>query len=57
MTENSNYDPDYCYECGGYRDDYYTNIAAQSVHMTASDAHFTSIARSASWGVREIRAR
>jgi hypothetical protein len=25
--------------------------------MTASDAHFTSIARSASWGVREIRAR
>jgi hypothetical protein len=25
--------------------------------MTASDAHFTNIARSASWGVREIRAR
>lgn len=30
---------------------------AYSVHMTASDAHFTSIARSASWGAREIRVR
>lgn len=26
-------------------------------HMTASDVHFMSIARSASWGVREIKAR
>jgi hypothetical protein len=25
--------------------------------MTASDAHFTNIARSVSWGAREIRAR
>ena len=33
------------------------NIAAQSVHMTASDVHSTNIARSVSWGVREIRAR
>lgn len=23
MTENSSYDPDYCYECRGYGDDYY----------------------------------
>lgn len=30
---------------------------AQSVHMTASDVHFTNIARDASWDVREIRAR
>lgn len=35
----------------------FINIAAQSVHMTASDVHSTNIARSVSWGVREIRAR
>lgn len=29
----------------------------QSVHMIASDVHFTSIARNASWDAREIRAR
>ena len=23
MTENHNYDSDYCYECRGYGDDYY----------------------------------
>lgn len=33
------------------------NIAAQSVHMTATDVHFTNIARNASWDAREIRAR
>nr|DAP30199.1 MAG TPA: hypothetical protein [Caudoviricetes sp.] len=36
---------------------YCINIAARSVHMTASDAHFTSIARNVLRGVREIRAR
>lgn len=36
---------------------YYINIAAQSVHMTATDVHFTNIARNASWDAREIRAR
>lgn len=23
MVENPNYDPDYCYECSGYGDNYY----------------------------------
>lgn len=23
MAEDPNYDPDYCYECSGYGDDYY----------------------------------
>ena len=23
MAENSSYDPDYCYECSGYGDNYY----------------------------------
>lgn len=23
MAENPNYDPDYCYECSGYGDNYY----------------------------------
>lgn len=36
---------------------YYINIATQSVHMIASDVHFTSISRNASWDAREIRAR
>lgn len=35
----------------------FNTAMAKSVHMTASDAHFTNIARSVSWGVREIRAR
>ena len=35
----------------------YINIATQSVHITALDVHFMNIARSVSWGVREIRAR
>lgn len=35
----------------------FNTAMAKSVHMTASDAHFTNIARSVSWGVREIRVR
>lgn len=62
MTENPNYDPDYCYECGGYGDDYYqhlqyySNTATRSVRTTVSDAHFTSIVRSVSWDAQAIRA-
>lgn len=35
----------------------FINIAARSVHMTASDVHSMNIARNVSWGAREIRVR
>ena len=47
QRHNSPYQPLQCFN----------NTATQSVHMTVSDAHSTSIARSVSWDVQAIRAR
>lgn len=33
MAENPNYDPDYCYECSGYGDNYYEDeVVAKSIN-------------------------
>lgn len=32
MTENPNYDPDCCYECGWYGDDYYIDEDGELVY-------------------------
>ncbi len=31
MAENPNYDPDYCYECSGYGDNYYEDEDGEPV--------------------------
>lgn len=32
MAENPNYDPDYCYECSGYGDNYYEDGDGELVY-------------------------